>query len=89
VAPSLRTKQSNTVGIIIPNISDPFFDTVVRGAEDVLANEGYTLIVGNSDDDIRKEEAYYYTFRAKRLDGILLITSPAARAPDYLQHHKP
>jgi DNA-binding LacI/PurR family transcriptional regulator len=89
VARTLRTKRSKTVGMIIPNISDPFFDTVVRGAEDVLANEGFTLIVGNSDDDVRKEEAYYQTFRAKQVDGMLLIISPGSGPPDYLQRHVP
>lgn len=87
VARTLRTKRSKTIGMIIPNISDPFFDTVVRGAEDVLANEGYTLIVGNSDDDVRKEEAYYRTFREKQVDGMLLIISPGSGPPDYLQQH--
>lgn len=87
VARTLRTKQSHTVGMIIPNISDPFFDTVVRGAEDVLANEGYTLIVGSSDNDLRKEEAYYKTFRAKRVDGLLLIIAPSAQPPEYLRLH--
>jgi LacI family transcriptional regulator len=89
VARTLRTKRSRTVGMVIPNISDPFFDTVVRGAEDVLADGGYTLIVGNSDDDARKEEAYYGTFRAKRVDGILLIVSPGESVPEYLRLRAP
>jgi LacI family transcriptional regulator len=89
VARTLRTKRSKTIGMIIPNISDPFFDTVVRGAEDVLANEGYALIVGNSDDDLRKEETYYRTFRAKQVDGMLLIISPGGGPPEYLQRHVP
>jgi LacI family transcriptional regulator len=89
VARTLRTKRSKTIGMIIPNISDPFFDSVVRGAEDVLANEGYALIVGNSDDDLRKEETYYRTFRAKQVDGMLLIISPGGGPPEYLQRHVP
>jgi LacI family transcriptional regulator len=89
IARSLRTKRTKTVGMIIPNISDPFFDTVVRGAEDVLAAAGYTLIIGNSDNDIRKEETYYWTLRAKQVDGMLLITSPAVHLPDYMRRHDP
>ena len=46
VARSLRTKQTKTVGIVIPDITNPFFADVVRGAEDVLLQDGYTLIVG-------------------------------------------
>ena len=87
MARSLRTRASKTVGMIIPNITDPFFPFVVRGAEDVLLDAGYQLIVGNSDDDASKEEAYYSTFRTKRVDGLLLIISPSAQAPDYLRRH--
>src|SRR6266481_4102263 len=55
VARTLRTKKSNTVGIVVPDIADPFFPALVRGAEDVLAHSGYTLLIGNSDNDQRKE----------------------------------
>lgn len=89
VARSLKTKKSKTVGMIIPDITNPFFPAVVRGAEDVLLHEGYTLILGNSDGDRRKEELYYRTFQTKRVDGILLIVSPSSHPPEYLRHHSP
>lgn len=87
MARGLRTRLSHSVGMIIPNISDPFFPSVVRGAEDVLVHSGYQLILGNSDDDVKKEEAYYDTFRSERVDGLLLIVSPSDQAPDYLKRH--
>jgi len=87
LARSLRTKQTKTVGMIIPDITNPFFPQVVRGAEDLLLQEGYTLIVGNSDGETRKEEGYYRTFCAKQVDGLLLVIAPAARAPEYLRRH--
>ena len=65
----------------------PFYPAVVRGAEDVLEREGNTLIVGNSDGDIRKEEAYYRTLCAKRVDGLLLITRASVDPPPYLFRH--
>lgn len=89
IARSLRTRSTRTIGMIIPSISDPFFPAVVRGAEDVLQEEGFTLLVGNSDDDPKKEEAYYRAFSAKRADGLLMIISPTKRAPSYLSHHRP
>lgn len=73
--------------MIIPNISDPFFHPIVRGAEDTLLREGYTLVLGNSDNDLKKEELYYDTFRLKQVDGILAIVSPCERAPEYLLQH--
>jgi DNA-binding LacI/PurR family transcriptional regulator len=84
VARSLRTKQTRTVGMIIPDITNPFFPAVVRGAEDVLQQASYTLIVGNSDSDSEKEEAYYRTFSAKRVDGLLLVAAISTRPPEYI-----
>ncbi len=87
LARSLKTNKSKTVGMIIPDIANPFFPMVVRGAEDALRHEGYTLILGNSDGDLDKEELYYSTFQSKRVDGILLIVSPTSSPPEYLRRH--
>jgi len=87
VARGLRTKKTKTVGMIIPDITNPFFPGLVRGAEDVLRNAGYTLIVGNSDSDASKEDEYYRTFSARQVEGLLIIASSAARSPEYLLHH--
>ncbi len=89
VARSLKTNQSKTVAMVIPDITNPFFPAVVRGAEDVLRHEGYTLILGNSDGDGRTEEIYYNTFQAKRVDGTLLIIAPHSSPPEYLRKHNP
>jgi DNA-binding LacI/PurR family transcriptional regulator len=75
VARSLRTRQSHTVGMIIPDISNPFFPAVVRGAEDVLMRAGYAVIVGNSDNDARKEETYYRRFLERQVDGLLAVAT--------------
>src|SRR5260370_39133078 len=74
VARSLRTKQTRTVGMIAPDITNPFYPAVVRGAEDVLRRADYTLIVGKSDSDRGKEKAYYRTLLAQRVGGQPLIT---------------
>jgi LacI family transcriptional regulator len=89
LARSLKTRESKTVGMMITDITNAFYPAVVRGAEDVLAREGYTLIVGNTDGDEQKEEAYYRTFTAKRVDGLLLITCPTEYPPAYLSRHNP
>ena len=86
MARSLRTMKSKTVGMIIPDITNPFFPAVVRGAEDVLSRAGYTLIVGNSDYLIEKEETYYRTLTAKRVDGLLLEITPVTPPPYLLRH---
>lgn len=87
LARGLRTNKTKTVGMVIPDITNPFFPEVVRGAEDVLRSEGYTLIVGNSDNETQIEAAYYKTFLEKRVDGLLMIIATNDRSPDYLRHH--
>lgn len=89
LARGLRTKQTRTVGMVIPDITNPFFPEVVRGAEDILRHAGYTLIVGNSDNHTETEAAYYRTFLEKRVDGLLLIIATNDRRPDYLRQHDP
>ena len=87
VARGLRTKKSGTVSMIVPDITNPFFPGLVRGAEDVLREAGHTLIVGNSDGDVMKEQEYYRIFSARQTEGLLITASISSRAPEYLQHH--
>ena len=86
VARSLRTRRSRTVGMVIPNIANPFFPVEVRGVEDVLRQAGYHLIVGNSDNDPAREEEYYRTFCARKVDGLVLVVTPKD-PPKYLRGH--
>lgn len=83
-ARTLRTSRSHTVGIVVPDISDPFFPTLVRGAEDVLGHEGFTLLIGNSDNDLRKEEDYLRSFIERQVDGLIVVAS-ADNAPEFLR----
>lgn len=76
LARSLATQQSHMLGMIVPDIANPFWPEVVRGAEDGAHAAGYTLLLSNSDDDPRKEELYLNLFLAKRVDGVLLAKAP-------------
>jgi len=86
-ARSLKTNRSKTVGMVVTDMTNPFYGAAVRGAENVLAREGYTLLVGNSDEDYAKEESYYRVFRAKRTEGIIIVTCPTPYPPSYLLQH--
>jgi len=82
VARSLRVKRSNSIGLVISDIGNPFFTSVVRGAEDVAQARGYALILCNSDEDPAKEAAYLRLLTARRVDGLIL--APAGVRHDYL-----
>lgn len=83
LARGLAKRQSHTLGMVVPDISNPFFPEVVRGAEDKARECGYNLIVASSDDVLERERMYLDLFLAKRVDGILLTKAPG-RMPDDL-----
>jgi LacI family transcriptional regulator len=72
LARSLATQHTRTIGMIVPNIVNPFWPEVVRGVEDVAHAAEYTLLLASSDDDRVKEGMYLRMFLAKRVDGLLL-----------------
>jgi LacI family transcriptional regulator len=84
LARSMAKQRTQTVGMIVPDIANPFFPEVVRGAEDTAHAGGYTLLIASSDNDLKKEEIYLRLFLAKRVDGIILTKAPG-RLPQELQ----
>src|SRR6202171_2114392 len=72
IARSLAKQKTHTIGMIVPDISNPFFPMVVRGAEDAAQKHGYNLLLCNSDDSLEKEERAIELLLSKRVDGILL-----------------
>jgi len=81
LARSLAKRQTFTIGIVVTDVSNPFFPQLVRGAEDVLQKAGYSAILCNSDDQAEKEEHYLEFLMSRRVDGILLTKTPARMNP--------
>src|SRR5438876_11240544 len=75
VARSLRTRRSHTVGVIIPDLTNPLFPPIVRGLEDRLAAAGYVALIGNTDGDGERERLVFEQMRARHADGIVLATA--------------
>lgn len=75
VARNLRVRATRTIGVVIPDIVNPFFTAVVRGIEDALHPEDYTLLLGNSDGRAERERLYLDTLRAEGVAGILFVPS--------------
>lgn len=72
VARSLITQKSQTIGLLVPDITNPFFPDIVRGAEDVAYREGYTLYVSNIDEKPERERLVMQRFEASMVDGLIL-----------------
>lgn len=75
LARSLVTRQTKTIGLIMPDITNPFFPEIARGAEDKASQSGYSIIYCNSDDNIEREDKYIDTLTEKMVDGIILAHS--------------
>jgi DNA-binding LacI/PurR family transcriptional regulator len=78
LARGLRRNQTSMLGMIIPDITNPFFPAVVRGVEDVAYKRSYRLVLCNTDNDASKELSYLNELRSYRAAGLLVI--PAAES---------
>jgi LacI family transcriptional regulator len=85
VARSLAKQRTHTIGMIVPDIANPFFPMVVRGAEDAAQKQGYNLLLCNSDDSLEKEERAIELLLSKRVDGILLTKAAGDFPPSLRQ----
>lgn len=73
VARSLRTRTSRIIGVIVSDIRNPFFTSLVRGIEDVAHANGYSLILCNSDEDPAKEELYVNVLAGEKVAGAIIV----------------
>ena len=84
VARSLKSQNTRTLGLVIPNIRNPFFTQTARVVEDAARERGYSLIFGNTDESPEKEAEYLDMLLEKQVDG--LIVSPARATSPHLEN---
>lgn len=75
LASGLRTGKSYTIGVIIPDLSNPVFPPIVRGIERALGAEGYIAILADSDNSQKGQRAILDSMRSRRIDGLILATA--------------
>jgi len=75
LAQSLKGRSTQTLGLVVGDVSNPFFTLLARGLEDVATAAGYSVILCNSDDDPQKERAYLEILARRRIDGLVLTPS--------------
>lgn len=78
IARSLASKKTKTLGFIIPDIANPFFPEMARGAEDYAVQRGYHIYLCNSDNNPKKEMEYIKDLTGRWVDGIVIVTSDSA-----------
>jgi LacI family transcriptional regulator len=71
-ARQLRAGRSRSIGLVVLDVRNPFFTDVARGAEDRAAEDGMTILLGNSDENRDREGAYLDLFEEQRVHGVLI-----------------
>lgn len=79
LGPSLRSKRTQTLAVVLSDITNPFWTTVARGIEDTANQHGYHLIIGNTDESPEKQNDYLTFLMKKQVDGFLVV--PASFSP--------
>lgn len=79
IARSLKTSKSGTVGLVIPDLTNPLFPPIVRGVEDVVGPAGYSVLIVNTDNDEGRERAQVESLLSRQVEGLIVATA-------YLEH---
>jgi LacI family transcriptional regulator len=75
IARSLATQETRTIGLVIPDVSNPFFADITRGVERLAYSEGYHVFLCNTEEDPLRELAVIQSLEEKCVDGLILCSS--------------
>lgn len=75
IARSMNHGKTSILGLILPDITNPFFPGIARGVEDAANTLGYKVILCNTDNHSQTQESYLRILREQRVDGIILVSS--------------
>ncbi len=82
-ARQLRAGSSRSIGLIVPDVRNPFFTDIARGAEDAAKKQNLSVLLANSDDEIEREHSMLSVFEEQRVRGVLV--SPTGDDLSYLK----
>ena len=82
IARSLKVRQTRMLAMVLPDITNPFFPEIIRGAEDAAFARGYFLLTANTDEQAGRERRIVAALRSYRVDGILLATAQGSHDQD-------
>jgi LacI family transcriptional regulator len=75
IARGLKTSRSYTIGVLIPDLTNPLFPPIVRGIQDRLDEAAYTPLIANTDNDPDRERADFAAMRSRHVDGFITATA--------------
>ena len=78
IARGLKSSRTYTIGLVIPDISNPFFPEVARGVEEGASEQGYSVLLCNTNWNVSREEQYLNLLAERRVDGIIISPMSAS-----------
>jgi LacI family transcriptional regulator len=88
VARSLVTRRSNVLGVVVPDLSRSFFSELLKGVDSVASDEGYNLLVCNTEEDAAKEDRIIGMLKSRRVDGLLIASAHNARTRHWKEAYR-
>lgn len=85
---SFKQGKTFTIGLIVPNLGEEFFSTAINGVEDMAIQNNYTVLIGQSHDDIEREKKIVDTMRRHRVDGLLVSLSKNTDSYEHFEQLK-
>ncbi|OEV04945.1 LacI family DNA-binding transcriptional regulator [Streptomyces oceani] len=80
VARSLRTQRASVIGLVIPDIENPFFTALARGVEDASQRTNLSVVLCNTDEDVEKEARYLEVALAEQMAGVIVAAASRRRS---------
>jgi LacI family transcriptional regulator len=81
LARSMVKKRTDTIGVIVPDIANPFFPEVIKGIEVSARKHGFTTFLANSNESVEEESRILNVLRKRRVDGLIVTTSNELESP--------
>src|SRR5215471_14305879 len=80
-AKNLRTLRSGKLLVTVPDLSNPFFSLILQGIEDAALREGYSVLVGDTQHDLDREEGYASMLKRREADGLIFLGHRLPKQP--------
>jgi DNA-binding LacI/PurR family transcriptional regulator len=85
---SFKQGKSLTLGVILPNLREDFFSMAINGAEDVATANNYTVLIGQSHDNMEREQKIVDSMRRHRVDGLIVSLSKTTKSYEHFEQLK-
>lgn len=83
---SFKKGKSMTLGLILPDLGEQFFSIAVNAIEDVATKNNYTVLIGQSHDDVNREEKITEVMRRQRVDGLIVSLAKTTKSYAHFEH---